>query len=107
MDSALIALLAVILLTGIVSNRLHSRTRSGSPRYRYQRVITASVLGLWLTIAGVIGWDLSHVHGLLQGTRWVDGPVWWQVRLGFAFLAVAAFLARRVRPDATRSQRAR
>lgn len=34
---------------------------------------------------------------------WVDGPIWWQVGLGGAWLALAAFLARRVPSHAARS----
>ena len=104
MDYTLIALAALIVLTVVVSSRYHRGTWSGRPGYQYQRVITAGVVGLWLTIAGAIGWDLSHVHGLVQGTKMVDGPIWWQIGLGGALLALAVFLARRVPPDATRSR---
>ena len=103
MDFTLIALIGVIALTLVVSHRYHSRTWSGRPGYQYQRVITVGVVGLWLTVAGVIGWDLSHAHGLFQGTTWGDGPIWWQIGLGGALLVLAAFLARRVPPHATRS----
>jgi hypothetical protein len=103
-DYSLIALLGLIALVVVGSNRSHRRTWSGRPGYQYQRVITAGVFGLWLTIAGAIGWDLSHLHGFVQGTKWVDGPIWWQIGLGGALLAVAVFLARRIPPDATRSR---
>lgn len=100
---SLLALVGVLLVSALVSNRYHSRTWSGRPGYQYQRVITVGVFGLWLTVAGAIGLDLSHVHGFFQGTRWVDGPIWWQVGIGVVLLAVAVFLARRVPPHATRS----
>jgi hypothetical protein len=103
MDYTLIALIGLIVLTVVVSSRYHSRTWSGRPGHQYQRVITVGILGLWLTVAGAIGWDLSHAHGFFQGTKWVDGPIWWQVGLGGALLALAAFLARRVPSHATRS----
>jgi hypothetical protein len=107
MDYTLIALLGVIVLTVVVSNRYHSRTWSGRPGYQYQRVITLGVFGLWFTIAGAIGWDLSQLHGLFEGSRWVDGPIWWQLGLGVAALALAVFLARRMPRHATRSPVAR
>jgi hypothetical protein len=103
MDYSLIALLAVIGLTLVAANRHHRRTWPGRPGARYQRVITAGIAGLWLTIAGAIGWDISHMHGFFRGTKWVEGPIWWQVGLGTALLALAAVLARRVPPDASRS----
>jgi hypothetical protein len=103
MDYTVIALVGVIVLAVAVSNRYHSRTWSGRPGYQYQRVITLAVFGLWLTIAGAIGWDVSHLHGIFQGTKWVGQPIWWQVGCGGALLAGAVFLARRVPPNATRS----
>ena len=103
MDYTLIALAGLVVLTVVVSNRYHSRTWSGRPGYQYQRVITVGVLGAWLTVAGTIGWDVSRVHGWFKGTTWVDGPIWWQIGLGGALLALALFLARRIPPHATRS----
>ena len=67
------------------------------------RVISVGVMGLSLTIAGAIGWDVSQAHGLFQGMKWVDGPIWWQIGLGGALLALAVLLARRMPPHATRS----
>ena len=103
MDYTLIALIGVIAFTLVVSHRYHRRTWSGRPGYQYQRVISVGVMGLSLTIAGAIGWDVSQAHGLFQGMQWVDGPIWWQIGLGGALLALAVFLARRVSPRATRS----
>ena len=103
MDYTLIALVGLIVLTIVVSSRYDSRTWAGRPGYQYQRVITVGVLGLWLTIAGAIGWDLSYLHGFFQGTKWVDGPIWWQVGTGAALLAFATFLARRIPSNAMRS----
>ena len=96
MDYTLIGLLALIVATVVVSTRFHSRSWPGRPGYQYQRVFSVGAFGLWLTIAGVIGWDVSHVRGFFQGTTWVDGPIWWQLGLGTALLALAVFLARRV-----------
>jgi hypothetical protein len=103
MDYTLIALIGLIVFAVVASNRFHSRTWSGRPGYQYQRAISAGVFGLWFIIAGAIGWDLSNVHGFFRGTKWVDGPVWWQVGLGAALIALAAFLARRVPADASRT----
>ena len=103
MDYTLLALIGLIVLTVVASHRHHSRTWSGRPGYHYQRVITVGVFGLWLTVAGAIGWDVSHVHGFFQGTEWVDGPIVWQLGLGVGLLALAVFLVRRVPRGATRS----
>jgi hypothetical protein len=68
----------------------------GRPGYEYQRVITAVAIGLLFFVSGLVGWDLSYSHGWFQGTKWVEGPVWWQVGLGAGLLLLAGFLARRV-----------
>jgi hypothetical protein len=65
------------------------------PGYEYQRVFSATAAGLLFFIARPSGWDLSHSHGLFQGTRWVEHPVWWQVIVGLGFLLLAGFWARR------------
>jgi hypothetical protein len=103
MDYTLIALIGVIALTLVVSHRYHSRTWSGRPGYQYQRVLSLGVVGLLLTVAGAIGWDVSQAHGLFQGMKWVDGPVWWQIGLGGTLLASAVFMGRRVPANATRT----
>ena len=92
MDYTLIALIGVIVLAAVVSQRYHSRTWSGRPGYQYQRVISAGVVGLSLIVAGAIGWDVSHAHGLFQGMKWVHGPIWWQIGLGGALLASAGII---------------
>jgi hypothetical protein len=79
-----------------VSTKLHSRSWPGRPGWQYQRVISAGVFGLWLTLAGAVGWDLKYVHGFFQGTKWVEGPIWWQIGMGGALLALAVYWARRV-----------
>jgi hypothetical protein len=107
MDYTLIALIGLIVVAVVVSMRYHRTTWSSQPGYQYQRVISVGFFGLWLTSAGVIGWDLSHVHNFFQGTKWVDGPIWWQIGVGIALLAFAAFLAWRMPPNATRSPVAR
>ena len=103
MDYTLIAPIGLIVLVVVVSTRYHRRTWSSRPGYQYQRVITVAVLGLWLTVAGGIGWDLSTANGLLRGTQWVDGPVWWQIGMGVPLMALAVFMGRRVPANATRS----
>src|SRR5262245_33321450 len=103
MDYTLIASIALIVAAVVVSTRYHRTTWSSHPGYQYQRVISLGFVGLWFASAGAIGWDLSHVHNFFQGTKWVDGPIWWQIGLGGALLASAVFLARRVPADASRS----
>jgi hypothetical protein len=96
MDYSLLGLTALIVLTVVISTRSHSRSWARRPNYQYQRVFSVAAFGLWLTVAGAIGWDLRDVHGFFQGTRWVDGPIWWQIGLGVPLLALAVVLARRV-----------
>ena len=103
MDYALIALIGLIVLALVVSQRDHSRTWSGRPGYRYQRVISVGVVGLLLAVTGAIGWDVSDAHGLFGGMKWVDGPIWWQLGLGVGMVAVAVVMGRRVPANATRS----
>ena len=107
MDYTLIALVGLIVLAVVVSTRYHITAWSGHPGYQYQRVISVGVMGLSLTFAGAIGLDLRQVHGFFQGTKWADGPIWWQIGVGITLLAFAAFLAWRMPPDATRSPVAR
>lgn len=96
MDYTLIGLIALIVVTVIWSTRHHSRSWPGRSSNRYQRVFTVGAFGLWLTIAGAIGWDLKYVHGFFQGMKWVDHPIWWQFGLGVALLTLAVYWARRV-----------
>jgi hypothetical protein len=105
MDYTLVGLLALIAATVVISTRLHKRSWPGRPGYQYQRVFSVGAFGLWLTIAGLIGWDVSHVHGFFQGTKWVDGLIWWQIAFGAALLTLAVFLARRVPTPASRQTR--
>lgn len=103
MDYTLIALIGLIVLALVVSHRYHSRTWSGRPGYRYQRVLSVGVVGLLLAVTGAIGWDVSDAHGLFGGMKWVDGPIWWQLGLGAAMVAVAVVMGRRVPANATRT----
>ena len=96
MDYQLLALIAVMIAVAIVATRQHSRAWPGRPGWQYQRVLSVGFAGLLFVVAGLIGWDLSYSHGWFQGTKWVDGPVWWQVALGSSLLVLAVFFARRV-----------
>jgi len=98
MDYQLIALIGVMVATVLVGIKLNL----WRPGYEYQRVFSTAAAGLLFFIAGLIGWDLSHSHGWFQGTKWVEGPVWWQVSLGFGLLLLAGFWARRVPPRPVR-----
>jgi hypothetical protein len=95
-DYSLIVLVGMIVGTLFISAKLNSREWPGRPGYEYQRVFSLGAIGLLFTVAGVIGWDLSDSHGWFQGTKWVNGPVWWQVGLGVAALALSVLFARRV-----------
>ena len=91
----LIGMIAATVVVGIKSD--HWWPLSGlSPRHQYQRVFSATAVGLLFLIAGLIGWDLKYSHGWFQGTKWVAGPIWWEVGLGSALLLLAGFWARRL-----------
>jgi hypothetical protein len=96
MDIQLLGLIAVIIAAVVVSTRFHSRSWPGRPGWQYQRVFSIGAAGLLFFVSGIIGWDLSHSRGWFQGTKWVGGPVWWQIVLGAGLLTLATFWARRV-----------
>ena len=104
MDYQLVLLIAMIGAALFLSIRMNRRAWPGHPSYAYQQVFGAGGFGLLLLVSGLIGWDLSHSRGWFQGTKWVDGPIWWQVGLGAGLLLVAGFLARRIttRPTSRR-----
>jgi hypothetical protein len=96
MDYSLIALISVMVAAVFAAHTWSSRGWSGRPGSEYHRVFSTAAVGLLFTVAGTIGWDLSHSHGWFQGTTWGDGPIWWQVGLGVTFLALSVVFARRV-----------
>lgn len=96
MDYQLIAVIGLVVAVLVVSTRLHSRSWPGRPGWEYQRVFSVGFGGLLFFVAGLIGWDLKYSHGWFQGTKWVDGPIWWEIFLGTGLLLLAAFWARRV-----------
>jgi hypothetical protein len=104
MDLQLIVLIVMIGVVVIFATTQHSRSWTRRPGWQYQRVFSVGFAGLLFLTAGLIGWDLEYSHGWFEGTKWVDGPVWWQVGLGTGLLLLAAFWARRV-PLAPRAGR--
>jgi protein-S-isoprenylcysteine O-methyltransferase Ste14 len=98
MDSQLIALIGMVIAFVILATRQHRRSWSRHPGWQYQRVFSVGFAGLLFLVAGLIGWDLRNGHGLFQGTKWVEGPVWWQAGLGAGLMLLAGFWARRVPP---------
>jgi hypothetical protein len=102
MDVQLLALIALIIAVVIGSTRYHSRSWPGRPGWQYQRLLSVGFAGLLFFVAGLIGWDLKYSRGWFEGTRWVDGPVWWQIGFGAGLLLLAAFWARRVPPPVAR-----
>lgn len=105
MDYQLIALIGMVIAVVILATRQHSRSWSAHPGWRYQRVFSVGFAGLLFLVAGLIGWDLRNSHGWFEGTKWVEGPVWWQAGLGAGLMLLAGFWARRV-PSAPRQRHA-
>jgi hypothetical protein len=96
MDYELLTLIAMMVAVMVVGFKLDFWWWPGRPRRRYQQAFSLGSAGLLLLGAGLVGWDLSHSHGLFQGTIWVDGPIWWQVGVGTALLLTACVWLRRV-----------
>ena len=96
MDVQFLALIALIIAVVIAATRQYGRVGPRRPGWQYQRVFSVGFAGLLFFVSGIIGWDLSHSHGLFRGTKWLDGPVWWQIGLGSGLLLLAIVWARRV-----------
>jgi hypothetical protein len=105
MDVQLLGLIALFAGVLILGTKQHRRAWPGQPGWQYQRVFSTGFAGLLFLVAGLIGWDLRYSHGWFQGTKLVDGPVWWQVGIGAGLLALAVFWARRVPPPIRVNQR--
>ena len=56
----------------------------------------AFALGLSLLVTGAIGYDVRNMHGLFQGGRWIEAPIWGQVALGIGFVLLGIYWFRRL-----------
>ena len=61
-------------------------------------MFSAFAFGLFLTISGLIGWNVSNMHGFFLGGRWEDGPIWWEITLGAGLLWLGVYWSRRLDP---------
>lgn len=59
-------------------------------------MFSAFAAGAFLFISGSIGWNVGHMHGSFQGSRWADGPIWSQIALGVGFLLLGIYWSRRL-----------
>ena len=59
-------------------------------------MFSAFAAGAFLVVTGLIGWNVSHLHGLFKGGRWEQGVIWWQLALGVGFLLLGVYLFRRL-----------
>lgn len=82
------------------------KRRSGRPSPEYARMFSAFAAGAYLVVTGYIGLDVSNLHGMFRGTKWVDGPVWWQIGLGSGLLLLGVYWSRRLGGPRWTSQRA-
>jgi len=96
MDLPLLALIALIIVTVVLATRFNRRSWSNQSGYQFRRVFSIAAFGVWLTVTGAIGCDVSHGVGSFASAPRADGPIWWQFGTGVVLLVVAAFLARRV-----------
>ena len=63
-------------------------------RNPFYAVFTFALAGIFLFVTGAIGWRAHRFSGLNFRGTWTDGPVWSQVGMGIAFLALAAIFHR-------------
>ncbi len=64
-------------------------------------MFSAFTAGVFLVVTGLIGWNVGR-HATFTEGRWHDGPLWWQIALGFGFLLLSVYWARRpIEPDRT------
>jgi hypothetical protein len=56
---------------------------------------SATFFGLLLLTTGLSGFTLSRHEAFAAGTRWTGGPIWTQVAIGAALLAVSIWSWRR------------
>ena len=61
------------------------------PSSEYSRMFSAFAFGGFLFVTGAIGLDVSYLRGLFDGTKWVDGPIWWQMGLGFLLILLGVY----------------
>src|SRR5215208_5232791 len=65
------------------------------PHRAYSALFSATALGTFFVVAGVIGYDTRRVRGF-RGTRWTGSIVLWEVAVGAVLLAIAVILFRRL-----------
>jgi hypothetical protein len=94
-----LVLLGVLLLSALVLVVIRVRSDMAwrsNPSRSYQSVFSVGSVGLLLTGLGLAGGDMRGSRGWFRGIEWADGPVWWQVGIGLAMLALAVVWARRI-----------
>jgi hypothetical protein len=94
MDFELLSLIAMVAATIVLSSRHGLRMRA-RPGRQYHGVFSLGLIGVLYLVSGLVGLDLSRLRGVFAGSRWVAGPVWWQIGLGTSLLLIAGILARR------------
>ena len=67
---------------------------SRKPRPEYSRMFSALIFGGWIFISGLIGYDIRGMRGFFRGGRWVDPPVWGQLAVGAALVALGIYFSR-------------
>ncbi len=59
-------------------------------------MFTALTAGTGLLVTGIIGLEVGQMRGWFAGTRWAEGPIWWQILFGSVLLLLGVYWARRL-----------
>lgn len=70
-------------------------------RNPFYAFFSLALLGAFFLVTGAIGWKPIRGGGVFLGDgRWVEGPIWAQIGMGFACLVAAAVAYRFASRDA-------
>jgi hypothetical protein len=73
-----------------------ARSRSRRPSNRYARTFWALTVRVTSLATGTMGYGVGYMHGLFEGGRWVNAPVWWPIVSGVGLLLLGRYWSRRL-----------
>ena len=87
----LLAVLAIATVLGLAV-RQH---RSAERRNPFSAAFGATFVVILLLVPGLLGYELHKSDWSIMRVTVSDGPVWWQIYLGLAFLLPATYFWRK------------